>query len=77
MGILSNVHWSFRFNNYHNKSHYFLETVHLKETINNTEFLFEQVHTSDKYTVHFSINLNLQSLDRKKTLKNQNFQLYN
>lgn len=35
----------------------------------------KKIYVSDKYNVYFSINLNLESLNRNKTLKSQNFQL--
>lgn len=72
MSISSNVHLSFRFNNYYIKSHYFLETVLLKETIDNVEFIFHKTNASEKYNVQ-PFSLIIKSLEGNKVLKNLNF----
>lgn len=41
----------------------------------NVEFIVSKIYVSYKYNVYFSINLSLESLNRNKTLKSQNFQL--
>lgn len=72
MSTSSNVPLSFQFDNDYNKSHYFLETVHLKQTINKAEFPFSKINASDKYNVQL-FHLSSKCLGGNKTLQNQNF----
>lgn len=59
----------FPFNSHHRKSHHFLETIHLKETMNEVEFMCYKINASDRYNVQL-LQLIMKGFGGNKTLQN-------